>query len=435
MSNDKSQYNGQNGNGYQPLPCTPTPPPGPEDDTPTLADAQPGGRVQVMPSDAARALLAAQYRDDGDRAKAIRINHKSLTDSDKRALRAIEAALSAQPSPGGEDALAYEGHSWVSDYVLADLRERAALPLQLRNGEVWHWQGDGHDFPESLICPVVMSAETLRALLAARQPAHGSGTLVDSGALQMALNVLRRAGKDEVADALESTAARQPSKQPDSVALGEATEFCIEKGDRQPVGQEPVAYWIAVDRDGLVEFGMSADDFNDGQVARQEVNDFINDRIAQGVKPLQLIGVYITPTVRAVDLTSERVRLCIQSLLEWVDRNAETTEESGFHILEKEAVEVMHGLPARQPVGEPVAWMTHHDEPMLFPTAAEAADYCEDDEQPVPLFRSPAQAVDLERFRPAVMTSLGLSSPNSTERETLRELLALIDSKAGVIRG
>lgn len=52
-------------------------------------------------------------------------------------------------------------------------------------------------------------------------------------------------------------------------------------------------------------------------------------------------------------------------------------------------------LAARQPVGEPVAWMTQHDEPMLFPTAAEAADYCEDDEQPVPLFRSPAQAVDL----------------------------------------
>lgn len=52
-------------------------------------------------------------------------------------------------------------------------------------------------------------------------------------------------------------------------------------------------------------------------------------------------------------------------------------------------------VAARQPVGGAVAWMTHHDEPMLFPTAAEAADYCEDDEQPVPLFRSPAQAVDL----------------------------------------
>lgn len=86
----------------------------------TLADAQPGGRVQVMPSDAARALLAAQYRDDGDKAKAIRINHKSLTDSDKRALRAIEAALSAQPSPGGQDALADAARRVISDIDSGD---------------------------------------------------------------------------------------------------------------------------------------------------------------------------------------------------------------------------------------------------------------------------------------------------------------------------
>lgn len=39
----------------------------------------------------------------------------------------------------------------------------------------------------------------------------------------------------------ESISARQPSKQPDSVALGEATEFCSEKGAMQPMG-EPVAY-------------------------------------------------------------------------------------------------------------------------------------------------------------------------------------------------
>ena len=76
---------------------------------------------------------------------------------------ALEAALTARQP-------VYEGHTWVSDYVLAGLRERAALPLQLRNGEVWHWQGDGHDFPDSLACPVIMSADTLRALLAARQP-------------------------------------------------------------------------------------------------------------------------------------------------------------------------------------------------------------------------------------------------------------------------
>lgn len=37
-------------------------------------------------------------------------------------------------------------------------------------------------------------------------------TLVDGSALRMAINVLRRAGKDEVADELEKSAIRNPSK-------------------------------------------------------------------------------------------------------------------------------------------------------------------------------------------------------------------------------
>lgn len=41
---------------------------------------------------------------------------------------------------------------------------------------------------------------------------------------------------------------------------------------------------------------------------------------------------------------------------------------------------------------EPVAWMTHHDEPMLFPTEAEAQSYCDDDEQPIPLYEAPVSA-------------------------------------------
>lgn len=93
-------------------------------------------------------------------------------------------------------------------------------------------------------------------------------------------------------------------------------------------------------------------------------------------------------------------------------------------------------LAARQPVGEPVAWMTHHDEPMLFPTAAEAAAYCEDDEQPVPLFRSPAQAVDLgPTFQAGVAEWMGqcfLPSlySNMTERgdRLLEEVLELLQA-------
>lgn len=206
------------------------------------------------------------------------------------ALALVEEALAARQP-------VYEGHTWVSDYVLAGLRERAALPLQIRNGEVWHWQGDGHDFPESLVCPVIMSAETLRALLAARQPSkqpdsvalgeatefcvekgdrkpvHGSGTLVDSGALQMALNVLRRAGKDEVAHALEATAARQPVSQyevqtengPLKCSLAVYSEW--QKNEeyikrlesdlevaRQPVGEQRAALWIQFAENGNIRF-------------------------------------------------------------------------------------------------------------------------------------------------------------------------------------
>ncbi|OBU61952.1 hypothetical protein [Stenotrophomonas maltophilia] len=58
-------------------------------------------------------------------------------------------------------------------------------------------------------------------------------------------------------------------------------------------------------------------------------------------------------------------------------------------------------LAARQPVGQkPVAWMTHHDEPLLYPTFQEAAAYCDDDEPPIPLYAAPpAQAVDLGGLR------------------------------------
>lgn len=37
---------------------------------------------------------------------------------------------------------------------------------------------------------------------------------------------------------------------------------------------------------------------------------------------------------------------------------------------------------------EPVAFMTHHDEPMLFPTWDEAVQYCDDDEPPISLFHA-----------------------------------------------
>ncbi|SPA24538.1 hypothetical protein CBM2637_A140074 [Cupriavidus taiwanensis] len=48
---------------------------------------------------------------------------------------------------------------------------------------------------------------------------------------------------------------------------------------------------------------------------------------------------------------------------------------------------------------EPVAWMTHHDEPMIFPTRSEAEQHCDDDEQPIALYAAPAPVVS-----PAALT-------------------------------
>lgn len=42
--------------------------------------------------------------------------------------------------------------------------------------------------------------------------------------------------------------------------------------------------------------------------------------------------------------------------------------------------------------GEPVAWMTHHDELMAFATAREASAYCDHDENPIPLYAAPQPA-------------------------------------------
>ncbi|QDY50450.1 hypothetical protein [Stenotrophomonas maltophilia] len=114
--------------------------------------------------------------------------------------------FAAQPSQGGQDALKALDHlvAFCSDDTetvdrLAGLI-RTALTARQPSKQ-----------PDSV---ALGEATEFCIEKGGRQPANGSGTLVDSGALQMALNVLRRAGKDEVADALESTAARQPVGEP-----------------------------------------------------------------------------------------------------------------------------------------------------------------------------------------------------------------------------
>ena len=49
--------------------------------------------------------------------------------------------------------------------TIRDLEKRLGI-VRTKTEDVWFWQGDGHDHPESLTCPVVMEATTLRSLLA-----------------------------------------------------------------------------------------------------------------------------------------------------------------------------------------------------------------------------------------------------------------------------
>lgn len=59
-----------------------------------------------------------------------------------------------------------DGYEKVCAMELARLRERDKVEtMATYRGDVWYWQGDGHDMPETLACPVIMSADTLRALL------------------------------------------------------------------------------------------------------------------------------------------------------------------------------------------------------------------------------------------------------------------------------
>lgn len=49
---------------------------------------------------------------------------------------------------------------------IAKLKEEVAVLRRAQKEEVWYWQGDGSDFPDSLTCPVIMRPDTLRDMLA-----------------------------------------------------------------------------------------------------------------------------------------------------------------------------------------------------------------------------------------------------------------------------
>lgn len=49
--------------------------------------------------------------------------------------------------------------------VIDRLQHGERLIARTERGEVWHWQGDGHDYPDSIGCPVVIDENDLRELI------------------------------------------------------------------------------------------------------------------------------------------------------------------------------------------------------------------------------------------------------------------------------
>lgn len=57
-------------------------------------------------------------------------------------------------------------HCKLQDKNIAKLSDERNTAWMYEQREVWFWQGDGEDYPESLSCPVVIKADDLRAILA-----------------------------------------------------------------------------------------------------------------------------------------------------------------------------------------------------------------------------------------------------------------------------
>ena len=69
---------------------------------------------------------------------------------------------------------------------------------------------------------------------------------------------------------------------------------------RSRIQDVSVAYWGAVDSDGTLQMTMSADDANGGLAARQEVNDWINETIAEDGVVTRLVALYTAPPAPSV---------------------------------------------------------------------------------------------------------------------------------------
>ncbi|WP_414614822.1 hypothetical protein [Stenotrophomonas geniculata] len=198
-------------------------------DKKTLADAQPGGRVRLgdAPWPEIDAILADAYS-----AGAEGLPFEGI--ARRAAVRAAVAALSAQPSPGGQDAMADAARRVISDV-------------------------DSGDYGGTIS---MATYDALVAALSARQPVgdqHPDDLAVDAFAAAMKAKMAeaRAKGRGGWEDPAQCTAEDLSRMLRDHVEKGDPRDvanFCMmlhQRGEaivaRQPVG-EPVGY--ATYRDG-----------------------------------------------------------------------------------------------------------------------------------------------------------------------------------------
>lgn len=77
---------------------------------------------------------------------------------------AVIVSVEGPPGSGG-----WKTHAEAMERERDHYRQRAQTMYEHQRGEVWYWQGDGSDHPESMVnsLPVVIRADQLRALLIA----------------------------------------------------------------------------------------------------------------------------------------------------------------------------------------------------------------------------------------------------------------------------
>jgi len=93
---------------------------------------------------------------------------------------------------------------------------------------------------------------------------------------------------------LEAALAEQPA-QGEAVYTMDQMRAFADDFHQSRIQDVSVAYWGAVDSDGTLQMTMSADDANGGLAARQEVNDWINETIAEDGVVTRLVALYTAP--------------------------------------------------------------------------------------------------------------------------------------------